>query len=1255
MASQTCVDNLKIVSLNVRGINNFKKRRSIFNYCRKQKADLFLLQETHGTKQVEMQWQHEWGGKILFSHGSNNSRGVAIIFRNGSNIDVKTVINDDEGRILIVKCVKDDLCFTLINVYAPNAENLQTMFYKNLNDSFVDKYCYDDERIIIGGDFNCILNANLDKKGGHERIKENVVEKISDLIDNFDLVDVWRFLNPNKSRFTWRQLNPLIQCRLDYFLISNSLLEYVSHTDIIPGIRTDHSAIVLDIQIQKDPTRGPGHWKFNNSYLKDDEYVNTMNNNLILWLNNNSFVDSRVKWEWIKFKVRDETMKYAKLNCKKRKDRMKVLFNKMNSLEESLANDPSDDILNNIELVKNELEELDLKTVDGLIVRSRIRWAEKGEKSNKYFLGLEKRNCRKKQCKKLVLDDDSIIVKPDLILNAQSEYYKNLYESKIDSSSIRDNFFLHGDSIPTLNDTDAAKCDGKLSLAECYNVLSKMSKNKSPGNDGLSCEWYIEFWAIIGNFLVSVLNDGLCKGELSSSQRQAVITLIEKEGKDRCKLKNWRPISLLNVDYKIASKALAMRVEKIIHQLINPDQSGFVKGRLIGESVRTIQDIMDFTKNKNIPGLLLFLDFEKAFDSLEWNFLFSVLERMNFGSDFVNYVKALYKNISSCVLNNGFTSNYFTVERGVRQGDPLSSYLFILAIELLSCKIRENSLISGIQIADTEIKLIQYADDTTCVLRDVQSATHLLNLVQKFTEVSGLKLNVSKSQAMWIGSQRNSNDKPLDVEWPREPIKALGVYFSYDEAAAENMNFAPKIKQVKTLLNIWKSRCLTLAGKILLIKTFALSRFIYLASVIHFPDTIIYEIDKIIYNFLWNGGRGFIKKSTIIGDIDEGGLKMVDVKSIFAAQKIKWVNKYNTTSAHWKLFFNDFTASYGGSLIFHCNVNTKYIKKAKCIPIFYKDMLIAYFNFINPGERSPFQQCIWNNQYICINQKPVFYQHFLDCGLTVVSDLYYTDGTVIPFNVWVERGLSRKYYLQWRGMISAVPTFWKQTLKSGFDRDICILKGFTMYNNGIDIDMSTMTSRCIYRNLVTRTFNPPTSQAKFTEELDIDINEWSQIYISPFKSTFDVKTRIFQYKINLNCLMTNYRLHKMNLVETRMCTFCSNNVEKMRHLFWDCPCVTEIWDDFKLWYDTNFNTDIVLDYKSIIFGMNRDSITNLCLILVKKVIYYYRFKKQKPSFVFFKILIKFHYRLEKQIAMNNNTMYKFMDKWNCLETFCSEE
>ena len=137
-----------------------------------------------------------------------------------------------------------------------------------------------NKRVVIGGDFNCILDEKFDKKSGIEREKDRIASKTDCVMDNFDLVDVWRFLNTNVSRFTLKQSNPLIQCRLDYFLISNILLENFVEADIRPGIRTNHSAIVLTLNLYKELNRGPGHWKFNNSYLDDDMFVQDMSNNL---------------------------------------------------------------------------------------------------------------------------------------------------------------------------------------------------------------------------------------------------------------------------------------------------------------------------------------------------------------------------------------------------------------------------------------------------------------------------------------------------------------------------------------------------------------------------------------------------------------------------------------------------------------------------------------------------------------------------------------------------------------------------------------------------------------------------------------------------------------------------------------------------------------------------------------------------------------------------------------------------------------
>ena len=207
---------------------------------------------------------------------------------------------------------------------------------------------------------------------------------------------------------------------------------------------------------------------------------------------------------------------------------------------------------------------------------------------------------------------------------------------------------------------------------------------------------------------------------MSYTQKQAIITLIEKKNrKDRSFVDNWRPISLVNVETKIISKVIASRIKSVLPNIIHHNQTGYVKDRFIGETIRSIFDIMDYTVEKNIPGLLIFIHF----DSVEWGFLFKCLEAFNFGSDFLNWIKTFYTNVQSCIMNNGTTSNYFQLEGGVLQGDPLSPYLFIVVVETLAIAIRQNQEIRGISIENEETKILQYADDTIAVLSDITSVS----------------------------------------------------------------------------------------------------------------------------------------------------------------------------------------------------------------------------------------------------------------------------------------------------------------------------------------------------------------------------------------------------------------------------------------------------------------------------------------------------------------------------------------------------
>ena len=238
---------------------------------------------------------------------------------------------------------------------------------------------------------------------------------------------------------------------------------------------------------------------------------------------------------------------------------------------------------------------------------------------------------------------------------------------------------------------------------------------------------YVAFWDDVRPLLLASFNISNQMGTLGITQRQGVLSLIPKKDQDIQFLKNWRPISLLNFDYKLLTKCLTKRIERVIESNIHRDQSGFIKRRYIGENVNKIFNLATYLKNiNNKEAYIMAVDFEKAFDFLEFSYIDKVMMYLNFGPMLCHWLNTIYSNTSSCVVNNGWASNFFKTSRGVRQGCPLSPYLFIIAVELLVHNIRQNKEIEGITIDDVEYKITLYADDTTLMIgegeKSVQAA-----------------------------------------------------------------------------------------------------------------------------------------------------------------------------------------------------------------------------------------------------------------------------------------------------------------------------------------------------------------------------------------------------------------------------------------------------------------------------------------------------------------------------------------------------
>ena len=338
-----------------------------------------------------------------------------------------------------------------------------------------------------------------------------------------------------------------------------------------------------------------------------------------------------------------------------------------------------------LESVHSQIGEIDLIAAKGAQTHSRVKWAEDGEQSSSYFLGLEKKSsdCWIAGMRGL----DSVFVSDiPSICSFWCSFYLDLFTACLtDLDTQRD---LLGNITLTLRSGEVSSCEGLLSSDEAFAALNGMARGKTPRSDGLPGGFYLVFLDTLGSDLVDVFNASFQSGLLSKSQRTAIISLSFQKG-DRLLHKNGRPISLLHVHYKLCARTLAGK-------LVSPDQTCGVPERYIRENVALLHDVFNFANEKDLPVAVLSLDQEKAFDRVDWQFLFLTLSAMGFGPTFIPWVWLLYPGVRSTVFVNGYFSDPFSPSRGIPQGCPLSPLLYALTMEVLACNIHCHPDISGI-------------------------------------------------------------------------------------------------------------------------------------------------------------------------------------------------------------------------------------------------------------------------------------------------------------------------------------------------------------------------------------------------------------------------------------------------------------------------------------------------------------------------------------------------------------------------------
>ena len=897
-------NGLNVFSLNVRGLRNKNKRKTYFSTFKKKKYDVICLQETHITESVKDEWMREWKDGFACHTGTPNSLGQVTLF--SKRVNDFTIIESNQRFLATVVKIKNKQS-VIINAYAPNGNNEKEAFFALIRDK-LNSINFDE--IVLCGDFNCVIDNKLDIITG-EKHNPETVRTFNDMMDSTNIFDAWRLFHPEEKEFSWSTKNPFIARRLDYIFVSENIFDMITECSLVSMPFSDHRGCFIHIK-ESEITRGRGYWKFNNSLLSDPKYVNEINNLIEHYQGEHE--DPQIDYEILKIKIKELTIAYSKEKSMNRKLECAALYVELNNIDNHLSTNPNDaNAQAKREHIKLKLELIEINKAKGAQIRSRIKIVEEWEKNNKFFLGIEKARANSKIMEQVKDEQGNTLTKQADIQKRQTRFFENLYKKRINEQDMENkiDMFTEGCDVPKLSESHKEMCELPLTENEILQGLKKMANGSAPGSDGLTIEFYKCFWSRIKSSLIQCYQASLRKGLLSISQRSAIITLIHK-GKDlpRDEMKNWRPISLTNSDYKLLAKCLALRMSNVIDTIVNPDQVGYIKGRQSSTLLRLIDDVIDQANTRNKPGLLATIDMYHAFDCISKKFMLKTFKKFGFGPNFISWIELLMKDTRSCTNYAGWLSNYFPVESGIRQGCPFSSSAFVLALEILAIKIRQSNRVKGISLGKffnqddivDLLKIALYADDVTLFLADEQDLANALSIFRAFKHVSGLSINVSKCEAMWIGSFKNRQDYYYDFNW-KSKIKILGVYFSNSTPASKiEENYTSRIANIKRLIANWEKRDLSIMGKILIVKTYLLSQLVYFMQAFIIPEKTLIEINRLLFRFIWkkknNNKKAFekVKRTIMCADYSFGGLKMIDLLQMQRAFVLQWVPRLSSSN-----------------------------------------------------------------------------------------------------------------------------------------------------------------------------------------------------------------------------------------------------------------------------------------------------------------------------------------------------------------------
>ena len=905
--------NTIITSLNVNGLGDYMKQRRVGLLTKT--ASIVCLQETYATADKVNDIKARLGkANAVWSQGTGRARGSGVLWNDLKPSGIVMGCVDNNGRVAGAIChTAQGTPLTVISAYLPPVKNEKT-YQVELRATLEEinktkaKLSSHSKGCIIIGDLNIMLDPlrDGDAKGTNKTHKIGA-GIIREWMKNMSLSDAYRHIYPNGKAYSYArggENKHQVYRRLDYALATPGTLRWIQEVKYEYTPCSDHKALIVTLNEEKVKAPGRGLWRHNDKHLESQDYVETIKRAARESAEEAEGMDPIAKWEFIKFRIGTTSREWsAKAARAERAEKCKAI----KTLEDEELRDPGSA---KAEEARSSLKGIIEEEEKRVMFRSKTQWIENNEKCTKYFYRRIEENRKASNVTALRDKEGNITRDQTKIKTMLQDYYSDLYKKQTGTCKI-DHSFTPGKL--ELTEEQRSQLDKPIKKMEVITVLNNMKKNKAPGCDGLTPSLYVTIWPAIHKEFTEALNWIEVSGEMSTSPRRSIIRLIEKKNKDNTEIKNWRPISLLNVDTKVYSSILANRIKPLLDSCISQNQKAFVKGRDIMDNVRNIQAIARTIKRNNLKAGIVAVDFAKAFDTIDHEYLWSILQGMGWPNNLINKIKALYKNAESAIINEGSTSDYFKIGRSCRQGDCLSPYLFIMAIDPLLRKLEREEGIEGVKLEGDTYKLGAFADDLTLIIRSKKELDTINIILDDFHETAGLQVNKDKTEMVLNKIEyQGQMKKQLTITVTGIPISIRQDSGSIRKAYLE------KLAKVKSMAKNWLNRDLSLIGRGLLIKSKMLSQFVYLNRALIAPDDIIRDTAKIIYNFLWKGPDR-VPRERAAKVVQEGGLNMPEIRRIFLAPLLlklqtAFGNKDNTETAEfWVKELNGEVESHFGN------------------------------------------------------------------------------------------------------------------------------------------------------------------------------------------------------------------------------------------------------------------------------------------------------------------------------------------------------